>query len=241
MKLGKKVLIVVGVLLLVVAGVVFYVMTNLDAIVKTAIEKYGSEATKTAVRVSSVKIRLSAGSGEIGGLTVANPRGFSSPYIFRLGKISTKINTHSITSSPIVIDELRISSPQVVYELNQGLDSNISVLKKDIQASSASSAKKVGKEKPGNKEIRIVIKKLVIDSGNIEAHAAAFKDRPQSVTLKHFEMTNVGGRDGAPPVRIAEEILTTLVKEVGGAVVQAGMEKNVKNEVGRAVKRLLEK
>lgn len=241
MKLGKKVLIVVGVLLLVVAGAIFYVITNLDSIVKAAIEKYGSEATKTAVRVSSVKIRLSAGSGEIGGLTVANPRGFSSPYIFRLGKISAKIDTHSITSSPIVIDELRISSPQVVYELNQGLDSNISVLKKDIQASSASSAKKVGKEKPGNKEIRIVIKKLVIDSGNIEAHAAAFKDRPQSVTLKHFEMTNVGGRDGATPARIAEEILTTLVKEVGGAVVQAGMEKNVKNEVGRAVKRLLEK
>jgi hypothetical protein len=241
MKLGEKVLIVVGVLLLIVAGTIFYVMTNLDSIVKAAIEKYGSEATKTAVRVSSVKIHLSAGSGEISGLTVANPRGFSSPHIFRLGKISTKIDVHSITSSPIIIDELRISSPQVVYELNQDLDSNISVLKKDIQASSASSAKKVGREKSENKEIRVVIKKLVLDSGTIEAHAAAFKDRPQSVTLKHLEMTNVGGREGATPARIAEEILTTLAKEVGGAVVQAGLEKNVKNEVGRAVKRLLEK
>jgi len=239
MKLGKKVLIVIGVVLLVVAGAVFYVMTNLDSIVKAAIEQYGSEATKTAVRVSSVKIHLSAGSGEIGGLTVANPQGFSSPYIFRLGKISTKIDAHSITSSPIVIDELRISFPQVVYEMNKDLDSNISVLKKDIQAPSARSPKKVGKEKPGNKEIKIVIKKLVIDSGTIEAHAAAFKDRPQSVTLQHFEMTNVGGREGATPARIAEEILTTLVKEVGGAVVQAGLEKNVKSEVGRAVKRLL--
>jgi hypothetical protein len=239
MKLGKKVLIVVGVLLLVVAGVVFYVMTNLDSIVKAAIEKYGSETTKTAVRVSSVKIRLSAGSGEISGLTVANPRGFSSPYIFSLEKISAKIDVHSITSSPIVINELRISSPQVVYELNQDLDSNLSVLKKNVQAASASSTKKAGKEKPGSKEIRIIIKKLVIGSGSIEAHAAAFKDRPQSVTLKHFEMANVGGREGATPARIAEEILTTLLKEVGGAVVQAGLEKNVKNEVGRAVKRLL--
>jgi hypothetical protein len=239
MKNSKKILIIVGVLLFVVAGAVFYVMTNLDSIVKTAIEKYGSEATKTAVRVSSVKIRLSAGSGEISGLTVANPRGFSSPHIFRLGKISTAIDVHSVTSSPIVIDELRISSPQVVYEMNQGLDSNIFVLKKNVQASAASSIKKIGKEKPGKKEIRIVIKKLVIDSGSIEAHAAAFKDKPQSLTLKHFEMTNVGGRDGAPPAQIAEEILTTLMKEVGGAVVQAGLEKNVKNEVGRAVKRLL--
>lgn len=241
MKFGKKVLIVVGVVLLVVAGVAFYVITNLDSIVKAGIEKFGSEATKTAVRVSSVVIHLSKGSGEISGLTVANPREFSSPYIFSLGKIRLEIDAHSITSSPIVIDELRISSPQVVYEMNKDLVSNISVLKKNIQASAASSTKQPGKENPGKKEIRIVIKKLVIDNGSIEAHVAAFKNRPRSVTLKHFEMTNVGGRNGETPARIAEEILTTLVKEVGGAVVQAGLEKNVENEVGRAVKRLLEK
>lgn len=59
------------------------------------------------------------------------------------------------------------------------------------------------------------------------------------MALKHFEMNDVGGRDGATPSRIAEEVLTTLAKEAGGAVVQAGLEKNVKNEVGRAVKQLL--
>lgn len=52
-------------------------------------------------------------------------------------------------------------------------------------------------------------------------------------------MANVGGPNGETPARVAQEVLTVLVKEVGGAVVQAGLEKNVKNEVGRAVKRLL--
>jgi hypothetical protein len=238
MKTGKKILVVMGAVLLVAVGAAIYVMTNLDSIVKAAIEKYGSEATKTSVRVSSVKIQLREGSGEISGLTVANPRGFSSPHIFSLGKIRLKIDIHSITSSPIVIDELHISAPQVVYEMNQGLDSNVSALKKNIQTSTTSSAAS-GKKKSESKEIRLAIRKLVIDSGNIEALAAALKDKPQSLTLKHFEMTNVGGRDGAPPARIAEEILTTLAKEVGEAVVQAGLEKNVKNEVGRAVERLL--
>jgi hypothetical protein len=239
MKRGKKVLIAVVLVLVIIGGAVFYVLSNLDSIVKAAIEKYGSEATKTAVRVSSVKIHLRAGSGEISGLTVANPRGFSSPHIFSLGKIRVKIDTHSITSSPVVIDELRISAPQVVYEMNKGLDSNVTALKKNIQASSASPAKKTGKEKSGGKEIRLVIRKLVIDSGSIEARVAAFKDKPQSLTLKHFEMTDVGGRDGAPPARIAEEILTTLVKEVGGTVARAGLEKKVKNEVKRSINRLL--
>ncbi|HUJ17934.1 MAG TPA: hypothetical protein VL197_08065 [Nitrospirota bacterium] len=55
----KKIIIsVIPVLLLAVAGTAGYVLTNLNSIVRAAIEKYGSQATKTAVRVSSVKIRI---------------------------------------------------------------------------------------------------------------------------------------------------------------------------------------
>ncbi len=91
MKTWKKIIIAIAVLLLVLAGVLFFVFRNLDSIVKSAIEKYGSEITKTAVRVSSVKIKLSSGKGAIKGLTVSNPKGFSSSNIFSLGKISTKV------------------------------------------------------------------------------------------------------------------------------------------------------
>jgi hypothetical protein len=42
---------------LAVAGTAVSVLANLNAIVKAAIEKYGSEAAKTKVRVSSVKIK----------------------------------------------------------------------------------------------------------------------------------------------------------------------------------------
>ena len=60
---------------LVIAAVIVCMLTRLDAIVKAAIEKYGSAATATAVRVESVKIRLKQGSGAIRGLTIANPDG----------------------------------------------------------------------------------------------------------------------------------------------------------------------
>ena len=244
MKISKIILIVAGVVLLAVAGGVFYVMTNLDSIVKAAIEKYGSEAAKTAVRVSSVAIHLTAGEGEINGLTVANPHGFSSPHVFSLGKIKIKIDVHSVTKSPIIIDELHIASPQIEYELNQELASNILVLKKNIQASAVSSKKQAVEEKTAGKEIKIVIKKLVMDSGTIEARTGLYLNKPQSVTLKHFEMTNIGGRDGASPSKIAEDILTALVEQVGVDVAQAGLEKygvdkKVNKEVDRAVNRLL--
>jgi hypothetical protein len=45
-------------LLLAVAGTAVYVLTNLDSLVKAAIEKFGSQAAETAVRVSSVRTML---------------------------------------------------------------------------------------------------------------------------------------------------------------------------------------
>ena len=50
----KKTIIGLFVLVVVVIGVVsYYVLSNLDALVEAAIEKYGSEATKTTVSSDS--------------------------------------------------------------------------------------------------------------------------------------------------------------------------------------------
>jgi hypothetical protein len=240
MKGMRKVFIIVGVLIVIIAAVVVYILTNLDSIVKSAIERYGSETTKTAVHVSSVAIHLTAGEGEINGLSVANPQGFSAPNVFHMGKISVKIDTRTVTSSPIVISELHISAPQVVYEMNPALASNILVLKKNIQESKVVSKKQAPEEKKADgKELKIVIKKLMMDNGRIEAHVAALGDKPETVTLRHIEMTNIGGHDGATPAQVAEQILTVLVEEVGLAVSQAGLEKTLDKETDRAVKRLL--
>ena len=96
----KKKFIIISILALVlaVAGTVAYVLTNLDSIVKAALEKYGSQAVKTQVRVSSVKIRLSQGEGTVTGLTVANPSGFVSPSIITLDTISIRIEKNSVTA-----------------------------------------------------------------------------------------------------------------------------------------------
>jgi len=144
----RKILIIItGVLVVVIASAIILILTNIDSIIKAAIEQYGAEATKTAVRVSSVKIHLTSGEGAIAGLTVANPHGFSSPYVFRLGKIRARIDTRTITSNPIVIDEIRVAAPQVTYEINAAGASNISLLKQNLQALTAGKPKKTGEEK----------------------------------------------------------------------------------------------
>ena len=92
----KTLLIVAGLIIAVIAGGVYYVLTNLDSLVKEAIEKYGSQATHTAVRVQGVNIQLKQASAAISGLTVANPKGFSSANAFSLGKIATSIDIKNV-------------------------------------------------------------------------------------------------------------------------------------------------
>ena len=124
----KTLLIIIVLVILAVAGGIYYVLTNLDMLVKQAIEKYGSQATQTAVRVDSVKVRLTEGSAALGGLTVANPKNFSMPHAFVLGEISTRIDIKALTEEKIVIDEVRVLAPQVFYEVNADKQGNLNVL-----------------------------------------------------------------------------------------------------------------
>ena len=235
----RKVLIIIaGVLVVATASAIILVLTNIDSIIKAAIEKYGSEATKTAVRVSSVKIHLPSGEGAIAGLTVANPRGFSSPYAFRLGKISARIDTRTITSSPIVIDEIRIAAPQVTYEMNAAGSSNISLLKQNLQAPTAG-PKKTGEEKKASgKEKKVIIKRFVIESGRIDFRIAALGDRTEALTLRRIELNNIGKQGGATPSQVSRQVLSALVDEIGRSV-QPLVKKNVEKGLDRAIKRFL--
>jgi uncharacterized protein involved in outer membrane biogenesis len=236
MKRSRKALIIVAVLAIVVAAALALLWTNVDRIVKAAIERYGSQATKTAVRVSQVTIRLASGEGAIAGLTVANPRGFSSPHVFRLGSISTRIDTRTVASSPIVIDEVRISAPEVVYEMDASGSSNINALKRNIQGLAAEAPEK---KKAGARETKLRIRRLVIESGRIDVRVPSLSEK--TLTLRRIELSNIGARSGATPGQVAEQVLTALAEEVGREVARAGAEWHLRKGINGAVRRLLEK
>ncbi len=214
----KKIIICITLaLVLIIAGTVGYVLTNLDSIVKTAIEKYGSQAMKTAVRVSSVKIKLKNGEGAILGLKVANPPGFSSPSIITLDDISARIEVNSVTSTPIVIDTILISGPEVFYEMKEDGTTNVDVLKKNL-APSGPSAEEQPQKSPKGKEIRLRIGKLVFEKGMVHVRVAKLADKPYTVELPRLELTDIGKRGGATPAEIARITAAALAEETAKAV-----------------------
>ncbi len=226
---AKKVFLGVAALLIIsVVGVVVYVASSLDGIVKSAIISYGSEVTQTRVGVSSVEIKLQSGEGKISGLSIANPPGFTDPDAIKLGLISTRIDTDSITKNPIVIDEILIRSPSIFYEINKSGVSNIDTLKKNISKATQTGESSTRKEAGDNDGIRLIIRKLTIENSKATVRVAAMGDRNLSATIPTIRLTNIGKKSGgASPARIAKAISKTLVDRVRGSVATLGVGKYI--------------
>lgn len=219
----KKV--ILGLVLLIIfaiAGGVYYVLTNLDSLVEAAIEKHGSEATQTAVRVNSVKIDLSNGAGAISGLTIANPKGFALPYAFSLGEIRTAIDLQSLKEEPYIIDEITILAPQVFVEINEGNKTNLNELKNNLASGSSSSPSTEKKQQPASEssaqEPRLIIRSVTFADGSIQAKVAALQNKEYQLKLPGLDMKNLGGSKGATGSELASEILKRLTDRASEVV-----------------------
>ncbi len=224
----NKAMIGVGGLAVVVIGTLFLVWTNLDGLVKGAIQSFGSEATKTRVTVSDVKLSLETGEAKISGLNVSNPDGFSDPNIFELGMISTKIDTSTLNQNPIVIDEVIIYAPSVVYEINKSGTSNVDVLKNNLAQSTASadSGGSSADSGSGGDELKMIIRKLVVEGGKAKVRIAALGDAQQIVNLPKIQLTDVGKKSGgATAAEVAQIISSKLLGNVKTSVAALGVGK----------------
>ena len=236
MKTGSKVLIssvlIIGIA---VAAVIYYVWMSLDTLVEAAIEKYGSQVTQTAVQVREVKLQetLTQGKGSIAGISVANPSGFSTPHAFTLGQIQTKIDIKTITQSPLVIDEIIVAAPQMFFEINNDRKANFNVLKDNI--SRAIPAGKQTEAKTPEKEIKIIIRRLLIQDGKVQATVMPLEGKQLSTRLPRIELQNLGGKGGSTPAEIAKQVLNVVVDRTRAAVGDLGIEQQLKDAANKRI------
>lgn len=245
MRIGRSIGISVSVLVIIVIAAVIYILSSLDAIVAGAIQKYGSEATLTPVRVSSVHIDLKSGAGTIEQLSVGNPDGFSSPHIFTLGGISADLDVASVRQDPIVIEQIHIDSPAVFYEINQAGASNLKELQKNIGRSTGGGGGDgggTGTETAESGGPKLVIRRLVIEGGKIDAHVAALGDKPLSADLPRIQLNDIGEKSGgATGAEVTRQVINALIARVGPAVANLGLEKYVGKNLDEAKTLLNEK
>jgi len=221
---SKKGILITSIIIIVVVVVgAFYLLNNLNMIIKMAIEKYGSEATKTAVRVSSVKISLKNGSGGIYGLSIGNPKGFKGSYAFSLGEVGTGIDVKSITKEVKIIDDITIRAPKIYVEVNKDKKNNLEEIQKNLPASGSTQPKaKEPKKKQKGKEPKLIIRHFHFSQANIHALVVPL-NKEYNLDLPGFEMRDIGGKNGATPPEIARQVIGEITKRVLAEVSRKGI------------------
>lgn len=217
----RKLLIGVGVLILIIAGAVGWLWSNMDSLVKTAIETVGSKVAGVPVTVSKVSLDIRNGKGTIEGLTVANPQGFTSKSAFALGAISVALDPASVTKSPIKITDVTISAPAVTYEVTAQGGSNINAIKQNVDNFSAANAKTESKPAPAasssssssadsGKGTSLVVDKLSITDGKVTL-ATPVAGVAATAPLPTIVLKDIGkNKGGASPADVAEQVLDAL-------------------------------
>ena len=208
----KKLLIGLIVLVVIIVGAGYFLLGNLDNIVKAAIEKYGSEVTQTHVGVGSVKIGLTDGLGSISNLKIGNPKGFKSDYLFHMDNIGVQLDLKKLSQEVIVINQIVIDGPSITYELTKD-GSNVDAIKKNVDAYAEGSSD--GGDSDGPK---LIIENLIVKNGDIQVLSSMMKGKTLSTKLPAIHMRDIGkDLGGAIPAEVAKEVITILTKQVSTA------------------------
>lgn len=216
----KKVLIGLVVIIVIVAGVLFYVWQNLGSLIKTAVEKAGSDVTQVKVSLKDVDTSdLTHGGIALRGLVIGNPPGFKTASAMKLGEISVKVDPATVTSNTIVVKEVVIGSPEITYEFGAN-GSNIGTIQKNVEkvAGGGKGGGTSASESGGSKK-KVVIDNLYIRNGKVNVSADFLQGKTAGANLPTIHLTNIGkGSGGATPSQVAEKVIAAISKSATSAV-----------------------
>ena len=233
----KTVLVIIVLLVVAFAGAIYYVFSNLDAIVKAAIESYGSDAVKTSVRAEDVAIRLTEGVATINGLTIANPAGFTTPLAFSLGEITVDINLEKTDQTQIAIDAINIIAPEVFYEINAERKGSLNILKDNLGVgaggsgdTSADAEAKAGDSAP----VMLDIARFEFRDASLHAMVTPLNNKSFELKLPALVLNDMKGT----PEQISRQLLDRLIDHAEKEIRKQGLDQELAEIKARAQQKI---
>jgi len=216
---GKRLsYIAIGVVVLLVGGLGVLYM-SLNRVIRSAVETYGPQATKSEITLGSVNVSPFSGNASLSNLVVGNPQGFKTPSAFKLGAMRMSLDVRSLLSDRVSIREIVITAPEVTYEPGPG-GSNLAVLQKNVDAytggGAAGPAPSPGAQKGGK---AVTIDRLRIEKAKLNVSAIPLKGEPLTLALPDIELKDIGkGGQGASLADVLERVLEEVNRQAAKAV-----------------------
>jgi len=197
--------------------VVFVVVTisYIDRIARSGIEKATTSMLGVQTKIDSLHIKLLAAEGNLGGLEVSNPQGFSSIHFLTLKNGEMGVSLGSLTSDTVEVPRILLEGIEINLEKSEG-KANYDVILANMKSGESSSAASTGK----NYIVReIVIKDLMV---HVEFTPLIGKATRVDVPIEEIRLTNIGTGSGASNGVQMKELSGTIIKAVFAAIAKSG-------------------
>lgn len=239
MSLKKKIWkTLIGLLVLIVI-VIVVVLMYLGAIIAEATRTFGTQATGTKVAVKSVNVSILSGDLSINKLSIDNPSEYKNQQAFSFDLVSVDLDVRSLTSDTIIVNKIEIANVKIDFEPKISGGSNLTDIKNNIikfvegegaKAKKESEPEKEEKEASTEKAKKVIIKKFIINKGEIRVSSSMLKTSV-AVPLARMELNDIGKESemGEAVSKIFNEIVKSVVDAVAAANIE-GLKLDVLNK-----------
>lgn len=207
-----------GAFVIVLIGAFIVLNFTIDGIVKSNIEESGTELFQTQVDVGNVNISLFDGSGEIYGLSVANPEDFSDEPAIEMEEIRIKVDLMSLLSDTILVENVNITGASLFFE-QQGFGVNLRQLNENMDLA-------VDEDDPA-----MVIDHLLVDRAIVRVSSTIDRERTAEATLESFELNGIGRQGSNTMKQSMQQIMEPLIERAIQEAVSRGLLEQLENKV----------
>jgi hypothetical protein len=164
--------------------------------------------TQTSFHLGEFKLNPYTGKASIADLKLGNPKGFKEEFAVKVGRADVAMETKSLSTDVIVINEMNIKDV-FVYLGSLEEKTNFEIIGENFssQDDSCDVAEADESKNDAEDEIRVVIKKLVIDG-------TVFKYEMLPIPLPKIELEGIGEKSGGATLIEVGEILLNAIMEL---------------------------
>lgn len=183
------------------------------------VNEYAPKITQTSVVLDDAELSAFSGSGKLTGLTVGNPEGFKTDHAMKLGMVSVSMEPMSVMSDKIVVKEVIIDGPEIIYETNRGLKTNIGEILKNVEAFTGVEEE----EEIDEESMRIELGLFRLTQGKVTISNDLLQGKGLEVELPPIEITDIGtGPEGATLSDVLKRVIASINSETIAAVGKSG-------------------
>jgi uncharacterized protein involved in outer membrane biogenesis len=156
---------------------------------------------------------MTRGRGDIKGLTIGNPPGYSSAYFLKIDDTTLALDLGSLAGRVPVVEEVLVDAPHLNAE-QHGQATNLTDLEQQIAAHPSASKSTTA---PAN-EGRIIINRFRMTHGRVTLTSDLLK-RPEDLELADVSIDGIGARsNGVTYDQAAEAVLDPILRATRNAV-----------------------